>query len=268
MGNHLVRLASEQFSDRRILPIPREVLELTDARAVHARFEADRPGLVFHCAAMSRSPACQENPVLARAVNVEVTRQLAGLCADATLVFFSTDLVFDGTKGSYREEDPPRPLMVYGETKAEAEVEVLKNPKHLVIRTSINAGTSPSGDRGFDEEMCNAWRSGKTLRLFGDEYRTPIAAEDTARAVVELAGRGATGIVHVAGGERLSRWEVGALIADQHPELSPKLERTSLRDYRGGPRPADVTLDCRRAESILGRPMPRFSDWVRSRKRG
>ena len=70
--------------------------------------------------------------------------------------------------------------MVYGETKAEAEVEVLKNPKHLVIRTSINAGTSPSGDRGFDEEMCNAWRSGKTLRLFGDEYRTPIAAEDTA----------------------------------------------------------------------------------------
>ena len=57
--HHLVRLASEQLSDRRILPIPRRCWNFTDVRAVHARFEADRPGLVFHCAAMSWSPACQ-----------------------------------------------------------------------------------------------------------------------------------------------------------------------------------------------------------------
>lgn len=268
IGHHLARLASEQFTGRRILPITRAEVELTDARALQARFEADPPGLVFHCAAMSRSPACQENPTLAHAVNVGVTRQLADLCAGSTLVFFSTDLVFDGTRGNYREEDPTRPLMVYGETKAAAEAEVLKNPRHLVIRTSINAGTSPSGDRGFDEEMCNAWRAGKTLRLFGDEFRTPIAAEDTARAVLELARLGTTGIVHVAGGERLSRWDVGGLIAARHPELLPKIERTSLRDFQGGPRPADVTLDCRKAESILGRPMPRFSDWVASHPPG
>ncbi|MBL9172777.1 MAG: SDR family oxidoreductase [Verrucomicrobiales bacterium] len=268
IGHHLARLASEPFPGRRIVPITRAEVELTDARALEARFEADPPGLVFHCAAMSRSPACQENPPLARAVNVGVTRHLAHLCANATLVFFSTDLVFDGTRGSYREDDPPRPLMVYGETKADAEAVVLQNPRHLVIRTSINAGRSPSGDRGFDEEMLNAWRTGKTLRLFADEFRTPIAAAETARAVLELARFGATGVVHVAGGQRLSRWEIGSLLAARYPDLHPKLERTSLRDFQGGPRPADVTLDCRKAESILGRPMPRFSDWVASNHSG
>lgn len=268
IGHHLARLASEYFPGRRIRPITRADVDLTDARALQALFEADPPGLVFHCAAMSRSPACQENPPLARTVNVGVTRHLADLCADATLVFFSTDLVFDGTRGHYREEDAPRPLMVYGETKAAAEAEVLQHPRHLVIRTSINAGISPSGDRGFDEEMCNAWRAGKTLRLFGDEFRTPIAAVETARVVLELARLGAQGIVHVAGGERLSRWDVGSLIAARHPGLSPRIERTSLRDFQGGPRPADVTLDCRKAESLLGRPMPRFSDWVASQPPG
>ena len=77
-------------------------------------------------------------------MNVEVTRQLAGLSRRRHPGVFSTDLVFDGTKGSYREEDPPRPLMVCGETKAEAEVEVLKNPKrsdsHLNQRRNPTVG--------------------------------------------------------------------------------------------------------------------------------
>ena len=217
---------------------------------------------VIHCAALSRSPVCEADPALARLQNVEVTGHLAELAADGRFVFFSTDLVFDGLRGNYRESDPPNPRLVYAETKVVAEQLVALHPRHLIVRTSLNYGFSDTGNRSFNEEIVQAWRAGRTLRLFTDEFRCPIAAPETARAVLDLLERDATGCVHVAGTERLSRWEIGRLIAARHPALSPRLEPSSVRDYSGPPRPPDVSLDCSRAAALLGRPLPRFSAWL------
>src|SRR5262249_25601370 len=155
----------------------------------------------IHCAALSRSPACEAEPSLARRLNVDVTARLARLATEIPFIFFSTDLVFDGRKGNYEEAAEVNPLSVYAETKVEAERVVLANPKHTVIRTSLNCGSSPSGDRGLDEQLCQAWRAGKVLRLFTDEFRCPIPAELTARGVWELAARKQTGLFHLAGSE-------------------------------------------------------------------
>src|SRR5207253_846467 len=103
---------------------------------------------------------------LAKRVNVDATAHLVQLAGDIPLIFFSTDLVFDGTKGNYLETDPPNPLSMYAETKAAAEQIVRRNPRHCIVRISLTGGISRTGNRGFNEEMKNAWRQGKFLNLF------------------------------------------------------------------------------------------------------
>src|SRR5207237_8218351 len=130
------------------------------------------------------------------------------------------------------------------ETKIVAEQAVLSNPRHTVIRTSLNGGVSPTGDRGFNEEMRRAWQSDKKLRLFVDEFRSPIPAEVTTRAVWELLAGGRSGSYHLGGSEKLSRWQIGELIARRWPQLNPKIEQASLKEYTGAPRAPDTSLDC------------------------
>src|SRR5208337_3342906 len=97
-------------------PLTRAGLDLTDFAAMERRFRGDRPGLVIHCAGMTRTPDCQANPAQARRINVEATARLAELAGETDFIFFSTDIVFDGVKGNYVETDPVNPISVYGET--------------------------------------------------------------------------------------------------------------------------------------------------------
>lgn len=260
IGSWLVKTAPKEAGD--VIGLTRAQLDLAEVAAVRDAFERERPSLILHCAALSRSPACEADPALARKLNVEVTARLAALASDIPLVFFSTDLVFDGRSGNYDELAEVNPLSVYAKTKVEAERVVLANPKHTVIRTSLNCGVSPTGDRGFDEQLCQAWRSDKVLRLFTDEFRCPIPAEVTARGVWELAILRATGLFHLAGSERLSRWQIGQLIAARCPELNPKLEPASVTEYPGPPRPGDTSLNCAKIQKLLSFRLPGLSEWV------
>jgi dTDP-4-dehydrorhamnose reductase len=246
----------------RVVGLTRADLDLTRAAEVCERFLADRPAAVIHAAAMSKSPACQANPAGARRSNVEATRFLADVAAEVPFIFYSTDLVFDGLRGGYVEDDAVNPRGVYAETKVEAEAFVRLHAKGLVIRTSLNHGISPTGDRAFNEEMAIAWRAGRTLPLFEDEFRCPIPAQETARATWDLLAAGATGVLHVAGSERLSRLEIGRLLAARHQDGEARIEATSLRTYQGAPRSPDTSLDSSKAEAILGRRLPAYSRWL------
>jgi dTDP-4-dehydrorhamnose reductase len=237
IGSHVVAAARPSSKRWQVRALGREQLDLTEFKTVEQQFRAERPTLVIHCAALTRSPLCQSDPKRAWQINVRLTEHLAGLAAECAFIFFSTDLVFDGRAGFYQESAAVNPLSVYGETKAAAEQVVLANANHTVIRTSLTAGSSPTGDRGLDEQLKLAWARGEKTRLFTDEYRCPIPAISTARAVWELAGRQLSGLFHLAGAERLSRWEIGQLIAEQCPELNPSLEPASF-------------------------PLPRFTEWA------
>ncbi len=280
IGSELVRQASSSASGWRVIPLTRHELDLTDAPAVRERFARDRPGVVIHCAGLTRGPQCEAEPVLARRLNVDVTRHLAALAAEAgaVFVFFSTDLLFDGRKGGYTEQDEPNPRGVYAETKREGELATLEHPGHIVLRTTLNYGRSPAGDRAFNEDMVLAVASGRRLKLFTDEYRSPIAWVETARATWDLVnglGDGASagtsppaGVFHVAGADRLSRWEIGQLVAELHPELRGALEPGSIIDYDGPPRPADSSMCCKRIRPWLTSPLPGFREWVREAAAG
>jgi dTDP-4-dehydrorhamnose reductase len=262
IGNYLIQSARSFAPLWHPHGMVRKELNLLDPAAVSRAFKEQQPDAILHCAAMSKSPDCQAHPELARRINVEATAALAELAAEIPFVFYSSDLVFDGRKGNYVETDPVNPLSIYAETKVAAEKIVLANPKHTVIRTSLNGGTSPAGDRGFNEQMRVAWKAGQTLKLFADEFRCPIPAVVTARVTWELLSNGHTGLFHVAGGERLSRARMGELIASRWPELQPKFQVTSLKEYTGAPRSPDTSLNCDKVQKLLSFPLPGLSEWL------
>lgn len=262
LGNYLVRIAPRFAPAWRVRGLTRVNLDLLDAAAVRRRFLEDAPRLVIHCAALTHTPTCQKQPGLARRLNVEVTARLAELAADIPFILFSTDMVFDGRVGNYDESAPVNPLSVYAETKVAAEKIVLANPKHTVIRTSLNGGTSPTGDRGFNEQLRLAFKSGQRLTLFTDEFRCPIPAVETARATWELLLQNQPGLCHVGGSERLSRWQIGQLIAARWPQLHPQIEPESLATYRGAPRSPDTSMNCAKARKLLSFPLPGLTEWL------
>jgi len=263
IGSYLARSAPACAPHLVVRPLTRAQLDLLDFNAVRQQFRDDAPDLVIHCAALSKSPECQKHPDLAWKLNVDLTATLADLARQIPLLFFSTDLVFDGHTGNYDETSPTNPSGVYGQTKVAAEKIILANPRHTVIRTSLNGGISLAGDRGFNEQLRKAFAADETLRLFVDEYRCPIAASVTARAVWELLIQNRPGLYHLAGSEKLSRWQIGTLLAARWPQLHPKIEAASLKEYAGAPRSPDTSLNCAKAQALLSFPLPGFTEWLR-----
>ncbi len=119
-----------------LLGHPLQPVDLTDSAAVADHFAEARPEVVLHAAAWARVADCFRDPDQARRVNVGGTEALCALAerAGGRVVFVSTDMVFDGERAPYREEDVPAPLSVYGRTKADAETVVRRRPDNVVVR--------------------------------------------------------------------------------------------------------------------------------------
>jgi dTDP-4-dehydrorhamnose reductase len=268
IGNYLVQGAPRLTPQRRVRALTRADFDLLDFSAVEREFRRDSPQLVIHCAAITQVADADKDPALARRVNVDVTRLLAGLAADREFVFYSTDLVFDGRRGDYVETDAPNPLHLYGETKLAAEEIVLKNPRHLVIRTSINGGVSRAGNRAFNEQLHRSMQSaGWGMTLFTDEFRSPIPAVETARATWELVSKGGAGLFHVAGAEKLSRFQIGELLVKRWPGLAGKFKAGSARDFPGPPRALDTSLNIGKVQKVLSGPLPGLGEWLAANPR-
>jgi len=265
IGRHLVQTAGELAPQWRIRALSRPQFNLLDFAAVEAEFLRERPQLIIHCAAVSSVAEAKANPVLTQKLNVETTQFLASLATEDAFVFFSTDLVFDGTQGNYREEDPVKPLHLYGETKAVAEQIVVRNPRHLVLRTSINGGVSATGNRSFNEQLRHALRESREMTLFVDEFRSPVPALVTIRALWDLVNKKCAGMYHVAGAEKLSRWQIGQLLIQRWPELHAKINEIkagSAKDFPGPPRALDTSLDISKVQAVLSVPLPGLSAWL------
>jgi dTDP-4-dehydrorhamnose reductase len=262
IGGYLVRTADRWAPQWNVLGLTRAETDLTDPTQVKTLWRRSPPDLVIHCAALSRTGACERDPGRARLINVETTKYLADLACDVPFVFLSTDQVFDGSRGQYVETDEVNPLNVYGQTKAEAERLVLQNPSHAVIRLALTAGTSPTRDRSFVEDMVRTAAKGTTMTLFTDEFRCPIPAGALARALWEFASHRRSGLYHLGGCERLSRWEIGELLARWYPELAPMIRPGSVADYHGPPRPPDLSMRSDKMQALLSFRLPGFRQWV------
>ena len=261
IGNYLVQTAPKFAPRWRVRALTRGQFDLLDFAAVRREFQQDNPRLIIHCAAVTQVAEAQANRDLARRVNVEATRLLAELAANVQFIFFSTDLVFDGRRGNYVETDAMNPVQVYGETKAAAEGIVLQNPGHTVVRTSLNGGLSRTG-RGFNEQLRRSLQTSAGMKLFTDEFRCPIPAVETARAVWELADKHCAGRFHVAGAEKLSRWQIGRLLVQRWREIKTKIESGSAKDFSGPARALDTSLNIAKVQKVLSAPLPGLGEWL------
>lgn len=262
IGHYLVRNASRWAPDYNVRGVTRAEVDLTDRAQVQRFWARSRPELVIHCAALSRIGLCEQDPAQARFINVEATRLLAGLARDVPFIFLSTDQVFDGAQGNYVETDAVHPVHVYGQTKADAEQVVLANPAHAVVRIALTAGTSPTRDRSFVEDMLRAAAKGATLTLFTDEFRCPMPAGALARALWEFSLQRQAGLYHLGGAERLSRWEIGELLGVRFPELRSVIQPGSVAGYHGPPRPPDLSMRSEKMQALLSFRLPGFRQWL------
>ena len=265
IGEYVLATAARWASQWHVRGLTRLELDLTDHSRVAAVWHAVRPDAVIHCAAMSRTRDCEEDPDRARRVNVEATAHLAHLCRDIPFLFLSSGEVFDGRKGWYVETDEAAPLNVYGTTKLQAERIVLENSRHTVLRIVLTAGRSRGGDRSFVEDMCRAAKAGKAVSLYTDEFRCPLPAGVIARVIWTLLERRPPGLYHLGGTERLSRWEIGEALVPWYPDLAGRLVASSARTHAGAPRPADLSLRCDKLQAQLPFPLPGFRTWLQRR---
>lgn len=265
IGQYLINTAPRWAPGLVAHGLTRADLDLTDRIAVERAWQILKPDAVIHCAALSRTKDCEENPVRARQINAQVTAHLAQLSRDIPFIFLSSGEVFDGTTGWYGETDEPKPINVYGQTKLEAEKTVLRNARHTVVRIVLTAGTSQHGDRSFVANMRRAARAGEDVMLYEDEFRCPLPAGVIARALWELLPHDRPGLYHLGGRERLSRWEIGQVLLRWYPELNGHLVKGSSHGYRGAPRPSDLSLKCEKIQELLSFPLPGLRDWLAGR---
>jgi dTDP-4-dehydrorhamnose reductase len=226
-------------------------LDVRDEAAVAALVDEVRPQVIVHAAALNPGQGSDFDAVNAGGSG-NIARAAAGI--GARLVHISTDVIFDGQKGSYVEDDPLNPITPYGRSKALAEEAVRDAGAEVVIvRTSLIYGWRPTVARAA-QWMIDDLRAGKSVRLWTDELRCPIWVESLAAAVVELVESSYTGILHVAGAQPLSRYEFGVRMLRFHGVgPSPVVPTPSPKDK---PRPLDCTLDCSRARALLRTPLP------------
>ena len=232
--------------------LTRADLDVSHAGAVRSAMRAG--DVVVHAAAMTVVDGCEREPDAAFAVNAAGTANVTA--SGARVILLSTDYVFDGgAERAYREDDPTRPLSVYGQSKLAAERFVLARTGNLVVRTSWVYGAG----RNFIRSILAAERAGKRLRVVDDQRGRPTWAGDLAAALVHLIDQGAAGIVHVTGDGEPCTWADLAEVVVDHP-----VERISSAEFGApAPRPKSSVLDLGLARA-LGVPL---ADWRESVRR-
>jgi len=245
-----------------IQPFP---CDLSDPASLERIVQSLQPSVVVHLGAMSSLAACEADPARAERINVVSTQAIARACSaiGSAMIFASTDQVYDGEHAPFVETDPANPLHIYGQSKLQAEEHVAALGKRgLSLRLCLVFGNSPTGTRSASEQILHAVARGDSLRLFTDEWRTPILVDDVANVISELADRMQAGdallpaeaprILNLGGPDRVSRYEFGERIIEAFHRPGATLTAASRDDMASTVRrPRDVSLDSSLAHRIL-----------------
>jgi dTDP-4-dehydrorhamnose reductase len=201
LGSDVVRTFADNGDE--VLALTHVDIEIADEESVGDKLHELQPGMVVNSAAMHHVENCELQPDRAFAVNALGARNLARAARDigAVLIHVSTDYVFDGRKTTpYEEEDLPRPLSVYGNTKLAGEYFVRSTlDKHFVLRTSAIYGKSPCRAKGglnFVQMMLKLAKNRGEVRVVDSELVTPTATSDLARQMVALSRCESYGLYH------------------------------------------------------------------------
>ncbi|MCH7919623.1 MAG: sugar nucleotide-binding protein [Planctomycetes bacterium] len=230
-------------------------LTITDETSLEHIRDNFKPTHIVHCAGVCDLNVCEARPAWAHDLNVNGAKIVRRVFGDRPILYVSTDLVFSGNdppEGGYREDHPPCPVSVAGETFRLAEEEIGKCRRHCILRVSLPLGDSMVGHKGAVDWMETRFKKGLPVTLFHDEYRSCVHCAAIGDMVPLLLLKDATGLFHFGGDKRWSLYEIGQYVlskGDYRQDLLKGMLRHDEID--GPPRIGDVSLNSNRLKRFL-----------------
>lgn len=231
-------------------------LDFTDPEAVQLIVGNLRPDVIVHGGAVSKPDECEQHKVYADKVNIEGTRYLLASAAavKSFFIFISTDFIFDGKEGMYKEEDKGNPVNYYGLTKLRAEALVQQYAyEWSIVRTVLVYGKPLTGRSNILSVVKEKLEKGEEYSVFDDQVRTPTFVEDLAAGIVAIIQKRATGIFHLSGKDILTPYQMACATAD-----FLGLDKTLIRKVTAATfsqpamRPAKTGFNIEKAKRELG----------------
>ena len=210
-------------------------LDITDGAAVNKLMNEVKPDVLLHTAAMTQVDECELNKIDCWNTNVTATRFLIDSAKEtkSRIIFISTDFVFDGLHGPYKEEDEPNPVNYYGSTKLAAEKAVIQSGLDwAIVRTVLVVGNTEDGQR----QNILTWvkeklEKGETIKVVDDQVRTPTYVEDLADGIILILEKKSKGIFHIAGKDTLTPYQIARQTAEFLKLNSKLIEKSDASNF-------------------------------------
>jgi dTDP-4-dehydrorhamnose reductase len=222
-----------------------ETLDVTDIRNVDFHVRHYKPSVIINAAAYTDVDGCEIHKDRAWAVNVGGIKNLVTTCREhqVKLVQLSTDYIFDGENGPYSEDDPPRPMSFYGQTKLESEKVIQESGiDFIIVRTNVLYGFGKNVKKNFLLWLLEKLSAGEKISIVTDQLNNPTLAGNLAECILEIVQRDLSGILHAAGAKHLSRYDFAVQVAKKFgydpalisPVTTQSLGQKAKRPSRGG----------------------------------
>nr|WP_295930786.1 SDR family oxidoreductase [uncultured Dyadobacter sp.] len=232
-------------------------MDITDPLAVENVLGTTLPDVVIHTAAMTNVDQCEMEKEACWQLNVNAVETLVRVCGkhNIFLEHVSTDFVFDGTSGPYREEDAPNPVSFYGWSKYAAEKAVISSGiRWAIARTVLVYGIAHDMSRSnIILWVKKSLEEGKAIQVVTDQFRTPTLAEDLANGCYLIADDQATGIFHLSGKDFLTPYEMALMAADYFGLDASLISPTDASAFtQPARRPPRTGFDLTKSRNVLG----------------
>jgi dTDP-4-dehydrorhamnose reductase len=234
-------------------------LDITNLELTAPAFGKADPDVVIHAAALTNVDKCETCKEHAWRINVQGTKNISELCEQhqVYMIFISTDYIFSGEQGDYRETDPPSPINYYGKTKLEAEQYVQKVVPHFCIaRTAVLYGATPArGKTNFALWLLEKLRREEKVQIVTDQKNSPTLNTNLADMLLETIKQRLTGIYHLTGATALSRYNFAVALAKTFKFKTELIQPALSKDIGWiAPRPKNSSLNIAKATQQLKTP--------------
>ncbi|MGC4015376.1 MAG: NAD(P)-dependent oxidoreductase [Luteolibacter sp.] len=257
--------------EHEVIELPRREFDLADSRQMAAVLDRLECDVFLNPAGLTALEASEDDPALARRLNTEAPGELAAWAASrgVHLIHFSTDYVFSGEEPGFRtEEEVPQPLSVYGKTKHEGELAVLRHPGTCVLRVSWVFGPEKPS---FSDSIIAATKEGRPVSAIGDKWSLPTFTRDLSAWVGRLVEMRAEGVIHAChSGEPASWHDMATVVVDElfrEGRISsiPIIDATELDSVAAfrAPRPRHTAMATNKLAGLLDKPPRPWQDALR-----
>ncbi|MEQ8470191.1 MAG: NAD(P)-dependent oxidoreductase [Marinoscillum sp.] len=239
--------------------------DLQNFQGLKTFLQLSPPDVIIHCAAMTQVDECEKNKNLCWDLNVKATENLIGIAKElkAFFLYVSTDFVFDGKEGPYKESDMPRPISHYGKSKVAAEDLLHKSQlKYAIVRTVLVYGVAHDPSRSnIVLWVKKNLEDGKPIKVVNDQWRTPTLAEDLAEGCWAITKSKKEGIFHISGEGMVSPLDIANNVAnffELDPGLITAVDASTFKEAAKRPPKTGFIID--KAKRELGFKPKSFMD--------